>query len=225
MQYHHDRSRECLYESFWIILPPYHLQCSRLMKWMSVVSSLATSGHSHWPFCHPQADGFHNQQMDGFSLFHHISVFPLCFFCPPTTLAQFTPGFKADSHSHFLLLTTPITCLFWAVVRAVPQLPLNPSQPLSTPQHILSFLIIFLPFLAESFLLPPLPPRHSSSPRGASESAEPQVRMFHRITQINVPSPPVQRQSSSVAPSQSIQSGDIVEDGSLFWFYGKDLQI
>lgn len=72
-----------------------------------------------------------------------------------------------------------------------------------SPNHF--FFFILLPFLAET-LLPSHP--HPFSLWGVFESAEPRVRMFHRVTQINVPSPPAQRQSSLVAPSRSMEVRD-----------------
>lgn len=56
------------------------------------------------------------------------------------------------------------------------------------------------------FLLKPLyPTPHFSSPWGVFDSAELQVRMFRRVTQINVLSPSAQTQRSSLAPSFSTE--------------------
>lgn len=103
-------------------------------------------------------------------------------------------GFKGDAHSDSLLLTVQITCLFWSVVIAI-SLALHPPP--------LLIIIIFILFLAETFLLPvhPFHPPSSSSPWGVFEYAELQVRMFHRVTQ-TVWSP-ARKQSGSAAPSQS----------------------
>lgn len=59
---------------------------------------------------------------------------------PPSVslaLAQLLSKFKAEPDSHFLLLTTHITCLFWAVVIAI-SLWLSPAASFSLLPYYLS---------------------------------------------------------------------------------------
>lgn len=98
------------------------------------------------------------------------------------TCDRFTPRFKTDIQT---LLSVPDSTAY--LVTAI-----SLAWQISVP--------VFLPFLAET----PLPSHpHSSSLWGVFESAEPRVRMFHRISQINVVAPPARRQSSLLAPSWS----------------------
>lgn len=115
------------------------------------------------------------------SHFHHISLsllnFPFTFSCLCTTLAPITPASTKIYALTFSSLTTRITRLFLAVVTVI-SLAGQSSFPLV--QHSAFILIIFCPFLAETFLLSCFP--NSSTLRGAFKSAEPWVKMFHHVT-------------------------------------------
>lgn len=106
-----------------------------------------------------------------------FSPHSLCFSPSYTRPTQFTLSLFAFDSSDHLSILGPGNSLVFCVTQ---------THPKMHPQHSLSLSIFH--FLLKPFfsLLHPLP--QSSSPWGVFESAEPRVRMFHRVTQINVPS-------------------------------------
>lgn len=144
-----------------------------------------------------------------FSLFHHISRSPsssplfllsLHNSCPIFTTVQSRLSLSAlDNSDHLCTLGCGGNSHFSGMAETIPPPPTTTSRILSPS------LLSFSHFLLKPFFsLPPSPPLPTPSlPRESLNLLNLGVRMFHRVTQINVPSPPAQRQSSSVAPSLS----------------------
>lgn len=135
------------------------------------------------------------------------SPFPLCFICPSTTLTLIHTAVKADSHSHFLL--DNFTHL--SILGCGNSHPCTMTKPPPPTVQTFSPLLSFSHFLQKPFSLQhPLSLFfHSSSPWGSFESAEPWVRMFHHVTQINVSSPPWLRGRAAQWLPLEAQSSDV----------------
>lgn len=96
---HHDgyKSDCCFYESFWVILPAHHLQCSRLMKWMSAVQWFGYQWTLSLGLLSPKSSRLSTHLQLLPFLPHHplsLALIPYSF-----SLCNVHSGFKADSLS------------------------------------------------------------------------------------------------------------------------------